>query len=306
MAVPLTLGISANGMFVVAMALIPNLSSVLEALMPVALFAYGAAGLFALVTMTPYLRRIIMSGFNMEANNGLNHLLAAFAFAMVAVRFAAPAALGATTWVIATSILGALSFSAITVILLLVFTATGALAILRHGLAPVNSATLWLTIPATTLLAIMVLRIRHGLQTLNPEAENPLSSVYIVTFLGGVIMLPLAYFGIGNAVMRRNGFYRDYVTTRNNQSPVAFTLVCPGVGFAVLSMFFINVGLVNNGIVDKFSAVYYVLLIVPALAAGITVWLMATLYKNQLRSSDAAKNNEKAVSIAEGKEAVAA
>ena len=290
LAVPLTLGMTINGVFVAALALIPGLWGIIQSLMPLALVAYGAVGAFAMVIMTNYLRRIIAGGFSFEANGGLNQLLAAFAFSMVSVGFGAPAAMGTNTLVVLVGIWGSIMFGIISLILFGVFLVAGIMSIMRYGLALPNSATLWLAVPILTLWAITVLRDRHGMQTLmdigpaGPQ-EHPGSSVGLMVFLSFVLLTQVAFLGLGFVVMRANGFFRQFVLGREVVSPVAFTLVCPGVALSVLSMFFINVGLIQNGLVEKFSATYYGLLLIPAAVAAATLWLAFTLFRNQLSTA---------------------
>ena len=304
MAIPLTLGMTINGAFVAALALIPGLWGIIQSLMPFALLAYGTVGLVALVIMTNYLRRIISGGFNFEANGGLNQLLAAFAFSMVAVGFAAPAAMGTDTLVVLIGVWGSILFGIISLILFGVFLVAGIMSIMRYGLALTNSATLWLAVPVFTLWAITVLRDRHGMQTLidagpaGPQ-DHPQSSVGLMLFLSSIILTQVAFLGLGFVVMRANGFFRTFVLGREVTSPVAFTLVCPGVGLAVLSMFFINVGLIQNGLVEKFSATYYGLLLIPAAIAAATLWLAVTLFRNQL-STASRFGQEQAAAAREG------
>lgn len=287
MAIPLTLGMSINGAFVASLALIPGLWGIIQPLMPFALLAYGSVGITALVIMTNYLRRIISGGFSFEANGGLNQLIAAFAFSMVAVGFAAPAAMGTNTLVVLVGVWGSIMFGIISLILFGVFLVAGIMSIMRYGLALQNSATLWLAVPVLTLWAITVLRDRHGMQTLidagpaGPQI-HPSSSVGLMFFLSFIILTQVAFLGLGFVVMRANGFFRQFVLGREVTSPVAFTLVCPGVGLSVLSMFFINVGLVQNGLVEKFSPTYYGLLLIPLAVAAATLWLALTLFRNQL------------------------
>ncbi|RSZ61407.1 hypothetical protein EAH68_13130 [Corynebacterium hylobatis] len=304
MAIPLTLGMTINGAFVASLALIPGLWGIIQSLMPFALLAYGTVGLVALVIMTNYLRRIIAGGFSFEANGGLNQLIAAFAFSMVAVGFAAPAAMGTDSLVVLTGVWGSILFGIISLILFGIFLVAGILSIMRYGLALPNSATLWLAVPVLTLWAITVLRDRHGMQTLidagpaGPQ-DHPGSSVGLMLFLSFIILTQVAFLGLGFVVMRANGFFRKFVLGREVTSPVAFTLVCPGVGLAVLSMFFINVGLIQNGLVEKFSATYYGLLLVPAAIAAATLWLAVTLFRNQL-STASRFGREQAAAAREG------
>lgn len=293
MAIPLTLGMTVNGMFVAAMALIPGLWDIIENLMPLALLAYGSVGVLALVIMSTYLKRVIAGGFDFKANGGLNQLLSAFAFTMVTVGFAAPAAMSGNKTVVMFALLGSLFFGSIAVLLFVVFLPLGVMSMMRYGLSLQNSATLWLAVPISTLFAITLLRLRHGLQTLetfSPDydgAAHPKSSILVLVMLAATIAFQMTFLGLGHMVMRANGFYGQYVLDRETASPAAFTLVCPGVGLSVLSMFALHVGLVSNGIVEKFSTTYYVLVAVIVAIAAITLWLAVTLFRNQLSKSGA-------------------
>ena len=44
-------------------------------------------------------------------------------------------------------------------------------------------------------------------------------------------------------------------------------------------------GLIQNGLVEKFSGVYYALLLGPAAVAAVTLWLAFTLFRNQLSTA---------------------
>lgn len=293
MAIPLTLGMTVNGIFVAAMALVPGLWGIIENLMPLALLAYGSVGALALAIMSGYLKRVIAAGFDFKANGGLNQLLSAFAFTMVTVGFAAPAAMSGNKTVVMLALLGSLFFGSIAVLLFAVFLPLGAMSMMRYGLSLQNSATLWLAVPISTLLAITMLRLRHGLQTLEtftPDydgAAAPKSSILVLVMLSAAIMFQMTFLGLGHLVMRQNGFYKEYLLGRGTASPAAFTLVCPGVGLSVLSMFALHVGLVANGIVEKFSVTYYVLLAVIVAIAAVTLWSAVTLFRNQLSTKGA-------------------
>lgn len=315
MAIPLTLGMTVNGMFVAAMALIPGLWGIIESLMPLALLAYGSVGVLALVIMSAYLKRVIAAGFDFKANGGLNQLLSAFAFTMVTVGFAAPAAMSGNKTIVMLALLGSLFFGSIAVLLFVVFLPLGVMSMMRYGLSLQNSATLWLAVPISTLLAITMLRLRHGLQTLETftpgydGAEAPKSSILVLVMLSAAIMFQMTFLGLGHLVMRQNGFYKEYLLGRETASPAAFTLVCPGVGLSVLSMFALHVGLVSNGIVEKFSVTYYVLVAVIVVIAAVTLWSAVTLFRNQLSTKGAfalaqqRANSESATVVTEQKTA---
>lgn len=292
MAIPLTLGMSVNGALVAAMALVPNLTSILQTLMPFALLAYGAVGVLALYFMSRYLKRIIGAGFDFKQNGGLNQLLSSFAFAMVSVGLAAPAAMADATWVTLAALLSSLFFASISVLLLLVFLPLGAMSMMRYGLSLQNSATLWLPIPMLTLWGITLLRNRHaiqGLHDLGPAGpqDHQTTSIWVMLWLAGIIMTQLTFLGLGHIVMKKNGFYKDYVFGKNVASPAAFTLVCPGVGISVVSMFFLRTGLIGNGLLTEGSFLFYAYLVGVAAIAAVTLWGALTIFRNQLSKNGA-------------------
>ncbi|QOR47087.1 hypothetical protein INS90_07365 [Trueperella pecoris] len=286
MAVPLTLGMTINGLFIAGMIFIPGLWNVIEYLMPLAIALYGSVGILALIYLSRYLIRVMHNAFDFKANGGLNQLLSSFTFTMVAVGLAAPAAMTTNPTVV--TIAGALSlfFTVIAILLFLVFFPLGAMSMLRYGLSLGNSATLWLGVPIITLLAITYLRLRHGVVTvaaLNPNAPAiPGTSVWLAALLALMVAAQLAFLGLGHLAMTSNGFYKRFVFSRQEQSPAAFTLVCPGVALSVLTFFLLNIGLVKNNIFPVGSVGFITLLVAAYAVQGATLVLMASLVRNQL------------------------
>lgn len=291
MAVPLTLGMTINGLFIAGMIFVPGLWNVIEYLMPLAIVLYGSVGILALTYLSRYLIRVMHNGFDFKANGGLNQLLSSFAFTMVAVGLAAPAAM--TTNPVVVVIAGALSlfFTVIAILLFLVFLPLGVMSMLRYGLSLGNSATLWLGVPIITLLAITYLRLRHGVVTvaaLNPNTPAiPGTSVWLAALLALMVAAQLAFLGLGHLAMTSNGFYKRFVFSRQEQSPAAFTLVCPGVALSVLTFFLLNVGLVKNNIFPVGSVGFVALLVAAYAIQAATLVLMASLVKNQLLRAQA-------------------
>ena len=286
MAVPLTLGMTVNGFFMTGMIFVPGLWSIIEYLMPVAILLYGAVGVLALVYLTRYLNRVMHDGFDFKANGGLNQLLSSFAFAMVAVGMAAPVAMSKQTIIIV--IAGAISifFAIIAVLLFSVFLPLGVMSMLRYGLSLGNSATLWLGVPVITLLGITVLRLRHGIVTLaalNPKAAPiPGTSVWLMALLAVLVLTQVAFLGLGHITMVSNGFYKRFVFSKQELSPAAFTLVCPGVALGVLTFFLLNVGLVKNNVFPVGSLGFFIVLGLAYAVQIATIVLMVNLARNQL------------------------
>lgn len=303
LAIPLTIGMTINGLFVLAMISVPGLWDVLEYLLPLAIIAYGAVGVLALRYLGRYLNRVIHHGFNFKANGGLNQLLSSFAFAMVAVGLAAPAAMSTNTTTVVVAFGSATFFAMISVLLFLVFLPLGFMSMLRYQLSLANSATLWLGIPIMTLWAITALRLRHGLETLgalNPNAA-PIqgASIGVFVFLTLVVFTQLVFLALGHMAMRSNGFYRRFVFSRAELSPAAFTLVCPGVALGVVTFFWLNVGLSKTNIFPAGSPGWIAVLLGAYAVQAATLVLMAALVRNQLlRGSELAKTKTQAAELA--------
>ncbi|RRJ87038.1 hypothetical protein EG850_06455 [Gulosibacter macacae] len=291
MAIPLTLAMTLNGLFVAGATLVPNIWDVIELLLPIALLVFGAIGVLALRIYGRFVTRIFTGGFSFEANTGMNQLLGSFAFAMVGVGLAAGAAMSSNIATVTVGLIGSIFFMIVSMLVFAVMLPLGLKSMLRHGLAPVNSATMWLPVPIFTLWGITMVRDNHGLATLgaNAGAESHVGgSQELMVILAVAIAAQAAFLLFGHAIMRRNGFYTDYVLTKKHQSPVAFTLVCPGVALGVLSFFGLHVGLVQNGVVEKFGPVYLALLAIIFVVQIVTIVGMVVLLRNQLfRGEDA-------------------
>lgn len=291
MAIPLTLAMTMNGMFVAGATLVPGRWGAIEMLLPLALAGFLAIGVGALLIYGRFLVRMMHGAFSFEANTGLTQVLAAFSFAMIGVGLAAGAAVSTSTATVTVGLVTSIFFMVISMFVFAIMVPLGMKTMLRKGLAPVNSATLWLPVPTFTLWGITVVRDAHGLQTLS-GAEQTGGSQALMVILAVGISAQVAVLLFGHAMMRHNGFYNDYVMTKKHQSPVAFTLVCPGVALGVLSFFGLHVGLVQNGVVEKFSPVYFALLAVIFVIQAATVGLIATLLRNQILRGEASATTE--------------
>lgn len=293
MAIPLTLAMTLNGLFVAGATLVPNLWSAIEFLLPIALAVFGAIGIGAMRIYGRFIARIFTGSFSFEANTGMNQLLGAFSFAMVGVGLAAGAAMSQNIGTIMVGLIGSILFMLASMLVFAVMLPLGIKSMLRNGLAPMNSATMWLPVPIFTLWGITMVRDNHGLQTLQAHATGAEvahgGSQPIMVLLAVAIAAQALFLLFGNVLMRRNGFYVDYMLTRKHQSPVAFTLVCPGVALGVLSFFGLHAGLVQNGIVEKFGIIYFALLAVILAIQAITISGTFVLLRNQIfRGEDAA------------------
>ena len=59
--------------------------------------------------------------------------------------------------------------------------------------------------------------------------------------------------------MKELKYFEKFVEGKDRSS-VSFALICPGVAFMVFGMFFINFGLTFNGIIEKYSLAYFLLM----------------------------------------------
>lgn len=151
---------------------------------------------------------------------------------------------------------------------------------LRHGAAPVAAPTLWLGVPIFTLVGITVLRDTMGIAHNLLHVQVP--PIVWFVFLGLLVAGQALMLAMGWAVMRRLDYFGRFVHGPEN-SPASYGLVCPGVAFAVLSMFFIHWGLVAPGIVERFSPIHLALLGVVLATQALTIRTVVILNRKHLR-----------------------
>ncbi|NTU78998.1 MAG: hypothetical protein HGA45_06290, partial [Chloroflexales bacterium] len=80
---------------------------------------------------------------------------------------------------------------------------------------------------------------------------------------------------LGYAVMKRVGYFQSYVGGAE-RSAGAYALVCPGTGVFVFGMFFLHTGLVQTGLLERFSLPYFVLL---ALFVPAQLYAIVTMFR---------------------------
>lgn len=296
MAIPLTLGMTVNVIFVLAALGVPGMWAYREWLFPIALLALSAVGAYAFALFGRYLTRILTSGsFNISDTNHFSQVLPSFAFAMIGVGFSSAAAMSGIK---ATSMLGTfgtlLFFSAAAAWIAVTLPVSFG-AMLRHGMSQEAGPTLWMGIPIFTLVGIGVLRVTSG------AAHNLLhTSVPPIVWLGFVGMLLAAQlvmglFGYG--VMRSQGYFEHFVRGEG-RSIASYGLICPGVALVTLAHFFIHWGLVSKGIVDRLSVTHITLLGLVAalqLLTIVTVWRLNV--KLLTKSSTGAAAEESAAAL---------
>jgi hypothetical protein len=268
MAAPLAGAMSINVMFVLGALFVPGLWSVVEWLFPGALAGFAVMGYFALRILTRYLARMLVEGGYRGAETaGLGQLIATFALVMVAVGFAAPAAMSQTPAWVATGFLGSVFFLSAAGILGLAWLVMGLRDIKEHGIAPEAAPSLWIVIPVLTVAGIAGVRLTHGMGLLWPHAVGDGARLPAMAVILSVQVL----FGLlGWAVMRRLDYFRQYLGGAR-LSAGSYTLICPGVALMVFGMFFIHMGLVDGGLVAPYGAVHLALIVPLAVLQAITI-----------------------------------
>ena len=257
MAIPLTLAMSVNVAFVLGAVFIPNLWNYVEYLFPIAIIAFLLIGLYALKIIGDYFTRIFINGkFNFSENNNFSQMIAVFAFAMIAVGFAAPGAMSHHKEVNAIGMFLSIFFLSISFILGMIKMIISFKSTLKHGIDKNSSASLWIMIPILTLMGITIIRLTMGLHHGFEEALSK-PSFFIITSV--IISLQIFIGLIGYKVMKSVGYFKDH-SIGSDANAGSFALVCPGVAFFVFGMFFIVFGLVQNGLITNMSPLYFLLL----------------------------------------------
>jgi hypothetical protein len=270
LAMPLALAMSVNVGFILGLVFVPGLWGVVEYLFPLAMIAFGLIGWLALSQIGRFLGRVLSQGgaFDLAAHNSFAQLLPAFALAMVAVGFAAPAAMSGTPLTVGAALMISTAFGTAALVYAVVAAITAFGAMLQHGTAKEATPTLMVVIPILTVLGIMAMRQTHGLHTSFDVHTTPAETLMFLTKLLSVQIL---FAGLGLVVLGRQGYIADYIRGART-SPGSYALVCPGVALNVMLMFWLNKGLVEVGLVTKFSAAYWS---VSAFAVALQIAMIA-------------------------------
>jgi hypothetical protein len=257
MAIPLTLSMSINVIFVLGALFVPGLWDLVEWVFPFALLAYSVVGLYALRIYGSYFTRLLTRGdFDFNGNNNLSQLLAIFSFAMIATGMAGPGAMSHTQEVNALGIFGALFFLSLAVLLAVIKLVLGMKSMLFVGVSQRSSYSLWILIPILTLFGISGIRITMGL---HHGFEEPLSRPGLFVFTSVLLSLEIVVGLLGYKVMKHLGYFDDYLHG-DKRDAGSFALVCPGVALFVFGFFFITFGLLKNGLVAHLSPAYFLIL----------------------------------------------
>ncbi|MFP4486434.1 MAG: TsoY family (seleno)protein [Campylobacterales bacterium] len=282
MAIPLTYAMTINVLFVLGAVFVPGLWSVVEYMFPLALLGFLAVGIYALKIFGDYFVRIIINGdFDFVSNNNLSQMISIFAFSMIAVGFAAPGAMSHYMAVSAFGLFCSMFFAVIAASLALVKIILGIKSILKQGISKEASVSLWIMIPILTLLGITGVRMTFGFSHGFTNEEPSTAWLFILT--SAILSLQLMFGYVGYLVMKRVGYFKHYING-DEKKPSSFAIVCPGVAFFVFGMFFIFFGLVQTGVLPKFSIIYFILLAPFTYVQIKTVLVILKLNKKLLKA----------------------
>lgn len=258
LAIPLTLAMSANVAFMAAMAVVPDLWRHVETLFPLALLAYLAIGGQALFLYGRFLYRVLRSGSRgASAGHPLGQLLPVFAFAMVAMGLAGPGCMSDQAYASTTGLLGAVFFATLATVLGVYHLIQGLRQMRLQGIPASVSPGLWIAIPVLTLLGIVAIRVQlDPLQGFDRALLKP----GLFSLTAAVVALQLLFGVFGYRVMRRLGYFRDYLRGPERH-PGSYALICPGIALFVSGMYFLSYGLVKTGLLENLSWAHFAVLL---------------------------------------------
>lgn len=283
LAMPLALAMSVNVLFILGLVFVPQLWSIVEYLFPLAIVAFLFIGYITLSYIADFLGRILTKGglFDVTAHNSFAQLLPAFALAMVGIGLSAPSAMSTSTVVVGLSLIASTFFAVATIIYATVALVTAFNSMLHYGTAKEAGPTLMIIIPLVTILGILFMRQDHGLHT---TFDGQTSAADMLMFLTKAIAIQFTFLSLGLVVLLRQGYFKDFVFG-SKTSPGSYALVCPGVALSVMLQFFVNKGLVDSGMVDKYSVTFWVVTGLAIAFQLAMVWLVLRLNRQHFAST---------------------
>lgn len=280
MAIPLTIAMSINASFIIAAVFVPGLWDIIEWLFPVSMLVFVILGIWASRIYLSFFSHVLQHGsFDNTANNSLAQLLPSFAFVMIGVGLSAPAAMSHNEVVIGISYMLTIFFITGALFMGLIKLIIGFSDMFKEGASRASLPTLWVVIPILTIAGIATMRLSHGLHTLELGQG---ASNYVLLMI--IFSLQIMFALMGWAVMKRMNYFQA-VFNREENSPVTFALICPGVALVIMGHFVLNKVMVASGIISKFGVFYMgssFLLIVLQL---ITAWLLLRLVSDHFASN---------------------
>ena len=277
--IPLTLAMSVNVFFILGGVFVPGLWDVVEYLFPAALVMFLLVGIYAMRVFIEFATHSLTTGeFDCSHNNSLSQMIAIFSFVMVAVGFAAPAAMSTNLITSVLGMIGSLFFLTATVLFGAQQLVLGFHSMTEHGIDRKNSPSLWIVVPIMTLIGISVVRLNHGMHVnLGVHSSAGEQFVILVVFVSIQLMFGM----MGYLVMKQVGYFDEYV---NGEGKIAgsYALICPGVALNVFGMFLVHMGFIKVDLFGKFSIPHFILLALLVYLQFKTIWVMLKLDKKLL------------------------
>ena len=276
MAIPLTLAMTINVIFVLWAVFIPKLWTVVEYLFPMALLAFAAVWFLALKIYLEYFSRLILKwDLDFVKNNNLTQMVAVFAFSMIWVWFAAPAAMSHTELTAVIGLIWSIFFITISIVLAILKFILWFKSIFEHWINKEAAPTLWILIPILTLIWISLIRQTHWFNHTFGSQIIAHDNFVLTTV---IISLQLFFWFIWYKVMKANNYFEEFVNW-DKRSPWSFALICPWVAFFVFWFFFIHIGFVKTWLVEPGSITYFLMLLPLIYIQFITIKVMFKLTK---------------------------
>lgn len=167
---------------------------------PFAILGFTIGGYYAFKIFIAYFSRLIRTGdFDFVQNNNLSQMIAIFAFVMVGVGFAAPGAMSHNLTINAIGIFGAIFFSSMAVLLIVIKLVLGFKGMFKQGIKIEVTPSLWIMIPILTLLGITFVRISFGLAH---HFDQELDHSSLFTLTSSIVALQLIFGFLGYQVMK--------------------------------------------------------------------------------------------------------
>ncbi len=285
LAMPLALAMTVNAAFILGLVFVPGLWSVVEYLFPLAMITFALIAFLAFRRIGSFLGRVLSEGgvFDVTANNSFAQLLPAFALAMTAVGMAAPAALSTVPLTVGVAMILSIVLGTVAGLYALVAAIVAIGSMLQHGTAKESAPTLMIVVPILTILGIMAMRQQHGLHT-TFDAQGGLADNLLLTTT--ILAVQGVFLALGLLVLRRQKYADAYLRGDGN-SPGSYSLVCPGVALSVMLHFWINKGLVEAGLIDKFGIGYWSLTSLALAAQVAMIALVLVLNHRHFGKRDA-------------------
>lgn len=279
MTIPLTLAMSMNVWFVVFALFVPSLWNIIEYIFPFAVLWFLSIWVYGLKIFWEYITRLIVNWeFDFTNNNSLSQMISIFAFSMIWVWLAWPAAMSSNLITSSIALFLSIFFIVLSVLLTVIKLTLWIKSILKQGLNIQASPSLWIMIPILTLWGIALLRQNHWLHT-NFGAQSSWVLFFVITSI--IISLQIIFGLLWYEIMKLNNYFKTFLSWKES-SPDSYTLICPWVAFVVFWFFFLHQGLVLNGIIDKFSIVYFIILFLLFLLQMKTILVMFKLNKKMI------------------------